>query len=62
MRETAFNLDPKDQFEHLMLNNSTTKDENPEVAKCAPLQEASPLILFSVAKVESLQEESKPLL
>ena len=43
-----------------MLNNSTTKDEHPEVAECAQLLEASPLILSSLAKVESLQDESKP--
>jgi len=35
MRETAFNLDPKDPLDHLMLNNSTTEDEDPEVADCA---------------------------
>ena len=29
MQDTAFNLDPKDPLEHLMLNNSTIKDENP---------------------------------
>jgi len=29
------NLDFNDPLEHLMLNDSTTKDENPEVAMCA---------------------------
>jgi len=43
-----------------MLNNSTTKDENPKLAECAQLLEASPPILFSAARVESLQEDSKP--
>ena len=55
-----FNLDSNDPLEHLMLNNSTTKDENPKVAKCAQLLEASPPILFSLAEVESLQDEHNP--
>jgi len=33
--ETVSNLDSNDPLEHLMLNDSTTKDENPEVAMCA---------------------------
>jgi len=57
----VFNLDPKDPFEHLMLNNSTTKDENPKVTECAQLLEASPPILPTLAKVETLKDESKPL-
>ena len=35
MRETAFNLDHIDPLKPLMLNSSTTKDENPEVTECA---------------------------
>ena len=54
------NLDSNDPLEHLMLNNSITKNENPEVADCAQLLEASPPISFSLAKVESLQDENKP--
>ena len=42
-----------------MLNNSTIEDENPEVAECAQLLEASPLILPLVTKVELLQDESE---
>jgi len=61
IQETVFNLDSNDPFEHLMLNNSTTKDENPELAKCAQLPEASLPVPLSLAKVESLQDESKPL-
>jgi len=44
----------------LILNNSTNKDENSEVAECAQLLQASPPIPFSATKVESLQDESKP--
>jgi len=51
IKETAFNLDPKDPLEHLMSNNSTSKHENPEAAKCAQLQEASPPIPPTLAKV-----------
>ena len=36
-----------DPLEHLMLNNSTTEDENPEVAEFTTLLEASPLISLS---------------
>jgi len=43
-----------------MLNNSTTKDENFEVPECAQLLETSPSIPPSLAKVELLQDESKP--
>ena len=39
IRETMCNLNSNDPLEHLMLNNSITKDENPEVAKCAQLLE-----------------------
>ena len=53
-------LDSNDLFEHLMLNNSTTKDENPKAVECAHLLEASPPIPFSLAKVESLKDEDKP--
>jgi len=39
-----------------MLNNSTTKDENSEVAECAQLLEASPPIPPPLTKVELLQD------
>ena len=55
-----FNLHSNDLLEHLMLSNSTTKDENPKVAKYSQLLEASPAISPSLAKVEPLQDESKP--
>jgi len=35
IRETTSNLDSNDPLEHLMLNNSTSEDENPSVSKCA---------------------------
>jgi len=43
-----------------MLNDTTTKDENSEVAMCARLLEASPPIPPSIAKVEPLKDENKP--
>jgi len=54
------NINSNDPLDHLILNNRTTKDENPEVAECAQLLEASPPIPFFPAKVESLQDEGKP--
>ena len=54
------NLDSNDSFEHLMLNDSTTKDENPKVAMCVQFLEASPQIPPSLAKVEPLKVQEKP--
>ena len=54
IRETVSDLDSDDPLEQLMLNNSTVNDENPKVAKCAQLLEASPPIPPSLAKVELL--------
>ena len=45
IRKTMCNRRSNNPLEHLMLNNSTTKDENPEVAMCAQLLDASPPIL-----------------
>ena len=42
MRETISNVVSNDSLENLMLNDSTTKDENPEVAMCTQLLKASP--------------------
>jgi len=58
--ETVSNLNSNDPFEQLMLNDSTTKDENPKVAICAQLLEASPPIQHSFAKMEPLKDENKP--
>lgn len=58
--ETVSNLVSNDPLNHLMLNNSTTENENPEVVECAQLLEASLTIPFSLAMVESLQDENKP--
>jgi len=60
IRETVSNISSHDPLEHLMLNNNTTKDENPEVAKFAKLLETSSQILLCSIKVELLQDKSKP--
>jgi len=60
IQETASNINSNHPLEHLTLNNSTTEDENPEVAEYAQLLEASPAILPSSNKVELLHDESKP--
>jgi len=60
IQETASNINSNDPLEPLMLNNSTTEDENPEVAECAKLLEASPPISPSSTKMEFLKDESKP--
>ena len=60
--ETVSILNSNDLLEHLMLNNSTTEDENLDVLEYAQLMEASPLIPPSLAKEETLQDESKPSL
>jgi len=53
------NLDSNNPLEHLMLNDSITENENPEVAMCAQLLEASPPIPPSLTKVEPLKDENK---
>jgi len=60
IRKTTSNINSNDPLEHLMLNNSTTKDENPKVAECDKLLEASPPIPPSSTKMELLQDENKP--
>jgi len=40
IRETISNLNSNDPLKHLLLNDSTTKDENPNVAMCAQILEA----------------------
>ena len=42
IRETTSNVDSNDSLEYLLLNDSTTKDENPEVALCVQYLKASP--------------------
>ena len=58
--ETVSNNNSNDPLEHLMVNNTTTKDGNPEVAECAQLLGTSPPIPPTLDKVESLQDERKP--
>ena len=42
VREDVINYVSSDLLEHCMLNDGTTKDENPEVVMCAPFLEVSP--------------------
>ena len=58
IQEITSNIDSNDPLEHLMLNNSTTEDENPEIVECAQLLEASLPIWPSSSKVELLKDES----
>ena len=58
--KTAANINSNDPFQHLMLNNSITNDENSKVAECAQLLEAFPPIPPSLTKVKLLQDECKP--
>jgi len=60
IRETISNINSNNLLKPLMLNNSTTEDENPELAEYAQLLEASPPIPPSFTKVELLKDESKP--
>jgi len=41
IRETVSNVVSNNSLEHLLLHDSTSKDENPEVAMCAQYLEAS---------------------
>jgi len=61
MWETVSNLDSNDPLEHLMLNDSATKDATPKLAIRTQLLEASPPIPPSLGKVEPLKVENKPL-
>jgi len=60
IQEIAYNIDSNDPLKHLMLNNSTTGDENPEVAEFAKLFETSPPILLSSTKVELCKMKVNP--
>jgi len=42
IRETLSNVVSNDSLEYLLLNDSITEDENPEIAMCAQYLEASP--------------------
>ena len=61
IRETVSNIVSNNSLEHLWLNDSTTKDENPEVAMCAQYLEASPQVSRCQVNVEILKVEEKPL-
>ena len=60
IRETVSNVVSNDCLEHVLLNDSTTKDENPEVVMCAQFLEASPQVPSCQAKVEILKVEEEP--
>ena len=61
IRATVSNVVSNDSLKHLLLHDSTTKDENPEVAMCAQYLEASPKVPPCQAKVEILKIEEEPL-
>jgi len=60
IRETVYNVIFNDSLKHLLLNDSTTEDENPEVAMCAQYLKDSPQVLPCQAKVEILKVEEEP--
>jgi len=60
IRKTVSNVVSNDSLEHLLLHDSTTKDENLEVAMCAQYLEASPQISPCQVKVEILKVEEEP--
>jgi len=57
--ETISNYESDGPLEHYMLNDSFTKDANPEVAVCAQFSEASPEVLRTVAEAETLVSDAK---
>jgi len=61
MREIISNVASNGFLEHLLLNDSTNKEESPEVAMCARYLKASPQVSPFQAKVENFQIEEKPL-
>jgi len=60
MRETISNVVSNDSIKHLLFNDSTTEDENLEVAMCAQYLEISPQLPPCQAKVEILKVEEEP--
>jgi len=61
IRETISNVVSNNFLEHVLLHDSTIKDENPEIAMCAQYLEASPQVPPCQAKVEILKVEEEPL-
>ena len=59
IRKTISNVVSNDSLDHLMSNDSTTRDENPEVAMYAQYLEASPQVSPSQATVKTLKVEEK---
>jgi len=60
--ETVSNVVSNDYLEHVLLNDSTTKDENLEEAMCAQFLEASQQVSPCQAKVEILKVEEELLI
>ena len=50
VREIFLNHESDDPLEHCMVNDSSTKDANPEVAMCAQFLEVSPPLPPTLAK------------
>ena len=61
IRETVSSVVSNDSLEHVLLHDSTTKDEKPEVAMCAQYLEATPQASPFQAKVEILKVEEETL-
>jgi len=59
IQKTVSNVVFNNTLKHLLLNDSTIKDENPKVAMCAQYLEASPQVLPSQAMVKILKIEKK---
>jgi len=55
IRETVSNVVSNDSVEHLLLHDSTTKDENLEVTMCTQYLEASPQVSSCQTKIEILK-------
>jgi len=62
IQKTISSNDSHDPLEYCLLNDGTTRDENPEVAMCAQFLEASLLVNPTLAKVETLVHDEVPLL
>jgi len=58
--ETITNYYPNDPRKHCILNDSTTKDENPKVEACAQFLEASLEVRPTVGKVKTFMIDEKP--
>ena len=60
VQETLCNHDSNKPLKQCLLNDSFTKDENPEVAMCALFFKASPQVSPILTKVETLMIDVQP--